>query len=282
MTDDRGPWYLLTGLIIGFLLGFIYAWRIDRVEFVDTRPDMLSEAHRDQYRSLIASAYAATGNLVRAEARLALLGDEDPGGALAIQAQEAVVEGRPLEEARALGLLAVAFSQGNAVISSPPQASPTDTAPPPTGTPTTEPSQTASPSETPVLRTQSPTITPLPSRTPTPTAGAPFVVQQEPELVCNPASKNPMIIVEVFDASDQPVPGVEIIVLWEGGEEHFFTGLKPELGLGYADFGMGPGVEYAVRAGGGGELVSGISTAECEDDSGERYWGSWLVQYVQP
>lgn len=288
MTEDRGPWYLLTGLIIGFLLGFIYAWKIDPVVFVDTRPDVLAEEYRNQYRSLIAAAYAATGNLARAEARLALLGDEDPGGTLAFQAQQAVIDGRPLEEARALGLLAVALSQGNISVASPPLEAPTGSGeaspslPPPAATPTPTASLTPAPTDTPVLRTQSPTITPLPSRTPTPTAGAPFVLKQDPELICNPAMKGPMIIVEIFNAADQPVPGVEITVIWEGGEEHFFTGLKPELGLGYADFGMSPGVEYAVRAGAGGELAPDITPAECEDDSGQRYWGSWLVQYVQP
>ena len=33
-----------------------------------------------------------------------------------------------------------------------------------------------------------------------------------------------------------PYPSVELVVTWDEGEDHFFTGLQPELGLGYGDF----------------------------------------------
>jgi hypothetical protein len=86
----------------------------------------------------------------------------------------------------------------------------------------------------------------------------------------------------VQDASGQPAPGVEVVVSWDGGEDRFFTGLKPELGLGYADFSMTPGVDYSLRLAQGGDLVSGLATSECESSSGERYWGSWLLMFAQP
>ncbi|MBI1865988.1 MAG: HD-GYP domain-containing protein, partial [Nitrospirae bacterium] len=40
---------------------------------------------------------------------------------------------------------------------------------------------------------------------------------------------------------------IEIVVVWDAGEDHFFTGLKPELGQGYADFTMTEGVSYTLR-----------------------------------
>ncbi len=73
---------------------------------------------------------------------------------------------------------------------------------------------------------------------------------QETRLVCNTNQPEPLIQVELMDAAGQPVPSVELVVTWEGGEDHFFTGLQPELGLGYADFTMQPEVVYSIQSGG--------------------------------
>ena len=87
MREERGSWYLLTGLIIGIVLGLVYAWIIDPAEFVDTTPETLHDANKDVYRSMIALSYQSTGDLARAQARLNLLGDEDTAMSLSEQAQ---------------------------------------------------------------------------------------------------------------------------------------------------------------------------------------------------
>lgn len=69
---------------------------------------------------------------------------------------------------------------------------------------------------------------------------------------------------------------------WNGGEDHFFTGLKPELGLGYADFVMTPKVIYSVHLADGGQAVGDLTAAECVADDDSRYWGSWFLTFVQP
>ena len=43
------------------------------------------------------------------------------------------------------------------------------------------------------------------------------------------------------------MPGVKIIVSWDGGEEQFFAGLKPELSNCYADYIMTPEMEYTIQ-----------------------------------
>jgi hypothetical protein len=88
--------------------------------------------------------------------------------------------------------------------------------------------------------------------------------------------------VEVQDASGQPVPGIEVVVTWEGEEEHFFTGLKPELGLGYADFVMTPDVVYTLQLAAGGQPANDITAAKCLSEDGDRYWGSWMLKFIQP
>jgi len=204
MSEERGPWYLLTGLALGVALGLLYAWVIQPVEYTNTAPASLRADFKDQYRALIAAAYLANGDLVRARARLQLLQDDDLYRALAEQAQRTLAGGGDLQEARALGLLAVALGQAppdstvtpslSAAAQETRSVSPTLTealAPPlsasPTGLSTATPVSTAlspltlspSPAVSPTLTPALITLTPLPTRTSTPTPGAPFVLKSE-------------------------------------------------------------------------------------------------------
>jgi len=91
-----------------------------------------------------------------------------------------------------------------------------------------------------------------------------------------------LLQVLVEDQSGAPLSSVEAIVTWDGGEDHFFTGLKPELGNGYSDFVMTPGVVYTIRLAEGSEIVLDLTPSECETPSGSRYWGSWLLRFARP
>ena len=282
-SEKRGNWYLLTGLILGVVFGLVYAWVFSPVEYVDAGPNTLREDFKDQYRLLVALAYQADNNYARAQARLNELKDPDIARTVAMQAQRFLADGRPEAETRSLGLLAVALGEG---------PTPVVTLPTETFSPTPTASQTPTPvvmeptsSQAPVTgeapsaaNTLQPTTTPLPTRTPTATPGEPFLLREQ-NLVCNPGMTTPLIQVEVFDAADQQVPGVEVIVNWDGSEEHFFTGLKPELGLGYADFAMTSGVTYVLRLADGGQPVPNLTPAECEGEAGTRYYGSWLLVF---
>lgn len=286
MIKNRGPWYLLTGLVIGVVIGLLYAWTVQPVQYTNTTPASLRPNFKDQYRSLIALAYLTNSDMVRAKARLELLKDEDAYQALAEQAQRTLAEGGFLQEARALGLLAASLGQGSATVDPNPQSSqatPSDEteSPASSGTPAT-PSLTPSPTTTSQLtKTPGDTFAPLPTHTPTLTPGAPFVLLSR-DLVCDPNLEEALIQVLARDAADQPVPGVEVVVNWEGGENHFFTGLIPELGLGYADFSMTASTTYTLRLAEGGEPITGLTPSECESGGGKRYWGSWRLIFSQP
>jgi len=310
--DRRGPWYLLTGLVIGAILGVMYAWIGQPLQYTDTKPSSLRAEFKDQYRALIASAYMANGDLLRARARLDLLRDADVYTVLAEQAQRTLAGGGAvnINEARALGVLAVAIGQPS------PQGAPS--APPAAGAPSPSPvvpatdspvlsatpiltvTQTTGPTLTPSLTRPGPTraasITPLPTRTFTPTPGSPFALQSE-ELSCpvaspagtpgteqpaSPVQAEPLIVVQAYDAAGQGVPGVQVIVSWDGGESRFSTGLKPELGLGYADFSLTPAVVYTLRLAEGGQIIPDLVASECQAEDGSRFWGSWVLIFKQP
>ena len=317
----RGPWYLITGFVLGAVLGLAYAWVADPIEYLDTAPISLRADFKDEYRALIASAYVANGDLARAESRLALLGDGDPARVLAEQAQRAMAEGQSPQNAQALGLLAIAVGQG--LIPVPVTAIPSDT---PSSDPSSTDPVTLTPAVSPTLMTTItstatltstntleadvtatlennpgagepatqtlaategatqnpvPSGTPLPTRTPTATPGAPFVMREQ-TFVCDQNLRDPLIQVSVEDTDGRPVPGVEVVVNWEDGENHFFTGVKPDLGMGYADFVMTPSVVYSLRLVAGGEILPDLTPAECETAAGSRYWGSWLLKFEQP
>jgi hypothetical protein len=124
-TMKRDAWYLLTGLILGVILGLFYTWVIDPVVYETTLPANLREEDKNTYRHMIAQVYAAAGNLERAALRLEVLADDDPVYALGAQAQKSLAEGHP-DEARALALLASALQES------------TDSLIPPTSTETRE------------------------------------------------------------------------------------------------------------------------------------------------
>jgi hypothetical protein len=308
--EERGSWYLLTGLVIGIVLGLLYAWIISPIEYVDTTPNTLRSDYKDTYRLSIALAYQANGDLARAQARLNLLKDEEPALALAEQAQSHRAQGGTADEAQALANLAAILGQAPVAFTASPI--PTDTQLPPTETPTLtlSPTETDTPTPeftptathtitptatlTPTLgpshtptrtplatNTPVPTRTPLPTRTATPTLSPPFVLDKQIQ-VCNPNLNEPQIQIFVNDGAGLGIPGVEITITWDEGQEKIFTGLKPEIDLGYADYVMTPEVTYTLQVSGGGQIIPDLFTPECEDDDIGRYWGSWRLIFKHP
>ncbi|MEN6435711.1 MAG: hypothetical protein ABFD58_07845 [Anaerolineaceae bacterium] len=275
MNEKRGYGFLITGLLVGLILGLAYAWFIDPVSYSNTSPSTLREDFRDQYRLLIARSFAYNQDLGRSAARISLLGDEDPQQALVSQAQKLVANDGKRSDAEALAALANALG----------------------GLSNTDPTPTINsnhPSETPVLAT--PTVdtenairtatlqpvtegkTPVPTFTPragvtlNPVVNLPFVLDEN-EVVCNPNIPERLLQVEVLDENENPLAGVRITVTWEGGEDIFFTGLHPEMGPGYADFEMSQGIVYSVKVGDSSKPVTGLWVTSCSRDDGTSYLG---------
>ncbi|UYN90046.1 MAG: hypothetical protein KIT08_02130 [Anaerolineales bacterium] len=245
----RPPLYLLTGLVIGLLLGCILSFIAFPLQVASVGPSHLAEEHQDQYRLMIALAYASSGDISRAQARLAQLGDADPARALSAQAQLALGNSATQREARALASLArdldtfQASAQSTSVAIHTPNPDDVDAAP------------------TPFVADEGGVYT-LSSR----------------ELLCESSEAPPLVKLFIFDENGQAQAGVRIAM--HDGEEssEFFTGARPEFGPGYAEYEMTPGNTYILSIA-GTETLAGLQPAACITDAGDPAWGAWLLLF---
>ncbi len=292
----RFPWDILLTLLVGMGLGLAYAWVISPWRVFDSDPVALRADFKDQFRSAIAASFHATGNLPRSQARLSLLGDSDSDAALNSQAQRMIARGE-FAQADQLAALAMALENetGPTVITTNtsedavaigPESSETFPAPPEelpfelTQTPEVlEPP----PEETQAAETQPVVLnpTPRPTWTPVPTLGAPFSLIAQDD-VCDATLPEGLLQVIVFNSSRRQVTGARIIISWENGEDQFFTGLKPEIGNGYADFVMSPNISYTLRLAAGSDIAEGLIAPTCQTPSGENFLGGIKLTFQQP
>lgn len=288
MNEPRGNLYLFTGLILGIGLGLLVAWVISPVRYVDTEPALLSPEVKEEYRKVIALAYQSSGDLGRAQQRLALV---DPGGSfqsLAAQAQRMLAEDTSSKEARALALLAADLNhpptadEVTAVGAA--SAQPTDeSGVSPTAEATRAAStetplavaavQTATPLPSPTVSpTPAPTFTPRPTATPRRALEAPFILKQKQE-VCGAEATPGLLQIFVTGSGGEPLPGVQINLTAADRQETFFTGLYPEIDPGYADFNMTAGEVYSLKVGDVSEVEDGIAIPSCG--------GGWRLEFEE-
>jgi len=278
MEGNRGNWYILTALILGLVLGLVYSWVIAPVSQVDTHPNLLRDDYKDIYRLLISRAYQANNNLPRAEARLELIGDKEPALALAAQAQRFLAESGDNEMALILANLSAAVQSAS---------KPIPTAPPPSSTPTPDSANgNSSSNQGNGQGAGSSTTTPaseiINSPTPSPTDSPPFILQDS-SPICDPTLGESLIQIIATDGSGKGIPGVTLeLSLGTDPKEVFYTGLKPELGLGYADYTAEPGLTYQLEIPESGLVLGEIEVPTCQTEAGDSYWGSWEIYITHP
>jgi hypothetical protein len=282
----RVPWDVFLALLAGLGLGLVYAWLISPLHVTNAAPLALRADFKESYRSAIAAAYAATGNLPRAQARLALLGDPDPLEALNAQAQRMLANNETLQQADEVAALALALENGPGSL---PASAPTqvleeipdvftETLPPPTLEVQFIFTETQQPIETQAVIVPA---TPRPTQTPPPTLGAPFTLTGQ-DSICDTNLPDGLLQVLVLNSNRRQMPGMEIVITWEGGGEQFFTGLKPELGNGYADYIMTPNITYTVQIASGSDVAAGLTPPTCQSPSGEAFFGGIKLTFQQP
>ena len=278
MNEKRGHWYLLTGLLLGGLIGLAIVTLLVPVNYVDTEPYALRPVDRDLYRKMIAKAYLVEADNARAFSRLALLQDVSSADALVAQAQRELGAGGSEADSRALALLADVMREGNIQITPLPVLLATET-PTPQSSPTAKATQQHTPTHSAATATPGVTITPLPSATTQPTLGILYGLIDQEEI-CEAGAAGGEIQVFVLDRSGKGAAGVRIEVsIPAGGAEAFFTGLHPEVDPGYADYLMTEGMTYNLRVGETGQLIQNLSIPQCKDDKNQPYAGSIRLRF---
>ena len=288
----RIPWDILIALLIGLGLGLAYSWLISPSGITNTNPTALRSDFKDQYRAMIAASFLADNNLPRAESRLALFNDPRTVDTLNSQAQRMIASGE-FTTADQLAALASALNNGYAEVPVPtPTAKatnassnndPTITLPPPPEELPFQITETPQALDLPTSETQTVIINPTarPTRTLIPTAGVPFALATQ-ETVCDSTLPDGLLQVMIFNTSHRQVAGAKIIISWDIGEEDFFTGLKPEIGNGYADYIMTPSITYSLRLAAGSDVVSELTVPTCQTPSGETFLGGIKLTFQQP
>jgi hypothetical protein len=263
----------IIGLIIGAAAGLYYAWIVEPVVFTEASPARLNDRFQDEYVLLISQSYEADGDLEKAKERLIALGDPNVAERVANHFEESLRRGEPATVLKSLAILASRLGIQNPGISA--------FAPLPTSTPFSVSAATSTGTDTQIQETQEPTTTPRPTLTPTPAPSATLVPAfrlLNREQLCDSFVPIERIEVIAVDSFLEPLPGAEVLVTWEDGSDHFFTGFQPELGLGYGDFAMNPGVIYTVEMADGSQLVGDLSIVQCDTFGGEQN-GGWRLTF---
>lgn len=310
-SRERRPrrWILLLAPILGLAagggVGLLVGWVLWPVEYTDVAPDSLYPAQRQEYILLIAQSYAYERDLEAAQAQMSALGDPAAvSGEIAALAERYVQEEPDSPYTKPMAQLALDLGHNRTVLVAyvfgvTPDATwtpaPTETqvstsTPAPTSTATAVPTETPIPTSTPQPPTPAPTgtatltPTPLPtwtpSRTPPPTRTPTVTPTPEPRFDvvemrrrCDLTQEQLMVLVR--DDKGEQLANVELLVRWDGGEDRFVTGLKPDVGLGYADFTLERGRSYQlVVIGAPSQVVQNIVAESCE---GTAYLATWQV-----
>ncbi|MFP4343951.1 MAG: hypothetical protein ACLFU8_04565 [Anaerolineales bacterium] len=281
----KSRWFLALGLILGLAGGLFYAWSINPVRYVDTYPPLMHRVYRADWIRMTALAYGATGNLERAELRLRDLSQEDIRTHLEDALEYAVASGRPLPVLQRMAGLAKRYGVDNPAVQIygeelarlTPRPSPTAAVPSPSPTPTLTPVPLPSPTTT-------PSPTPELSATLTATLPTAYTVEEQ-EIRCLPQpqiaisiSQEITVTVRGRDRLEvQGIPGVEVWLIWARGADRAITGLRPNVGEGYADFTVAPEETYNLYLTNpaGAPLIT-LRPEPCTGE--ERGWRSWLLQ----
>lgn len=157
-----------------------------------------------------------------------------------------------------------------------PLTSPTPTVgptlvPPPSKTPVPSPSPDPGP-----VTTAAATSTPV--LTVTAAAPRPFVLAGL-SAFCD-ATRPALLVVYVQERNGRGIPAMALRVHWAAGEDRFFSGLKPEHGLAYADFVMQPGRQYRIEMPGRAAPSREFATGACVDDDGAATLRSWRAVFL--
>lgn len=274
----------IAALLVGICLGLILAWAVDPTSAPDPA-GALRGVDPEQVAALVALAWAVDEDLVRATERLNELKPEgmaaaqymadmacrlastdfvtSPGGHAALRSMMNFY----LRDGRSgcADTLLPAFEEDSQelTVAGIPQVPDVTLVPPPSKTP--------APGPLPVLgltATVVPTVTAAPLRQ--------FVLSGLGSF-CD-AERPALLEVFVQERDGRGIPAMELRVHWGNDEDRFFSGLKPERGVAYADFVMREGHRYRIDMPARAESSQEFATDVCIDE-GETTLRSWRALF---
>jgi hypothetical protein len=274
-----------TGLILGIILGVTgglgFAWSSSPVEEFDTAPWQLKQEDKEKYVVAIILQWSYDGDLGSAINRLLdlkLKGD-DPIQQVAdiackLASSDYVNNNSGMRAIRTMiqfyelqgrtgcaEVLLPAYTPQAQITIVPPTATPT-VPPPPSKTPT--PQDAVRPSTTPFIVIVPTTPPQLDFR----------IVRLEPFCDVELAG---VIEVRVQQPNADPIPGQAVRVRWDGGQDTFLTGMKPERGMDYADYAMETGKGYTVEIPGRSNPSQPMNAVSCTTENGQESIQSYRV-----
>ena len=70
-------------------------------------------------------------------------------------------------------------------------------------------------------------------------------------------------------------------ITWKDGDQLFYTGLKPEINNGYADFEMTKGTTYSLRVGENGETITELGVPDCTAEGHPERTGGVILRFTE-
>ena len=287
----KARWLILWGLILGLAGGLVFAWVIAPPEYYNIYPPLMAREHRRDWIQMTALAYGVEGKGERTQLRLRGLAAEEVRQVTAQTLDAAAAAGRPIEVLRRLAKLAQFYGADTPAVRIYAEAE----------APVTPTSIAPTATSTPIPPTSTPTMTPLPA-TPTlfPTAmpsPSPYRVLTQTITCTTQARVSVALYISptiggTEDGEDppdrpEPLPGENVWLLWDEAADRAVTGMRPALGLGYADFEVTPGQTYKVYVGSatGAPLVT-LPIGPCplphdERASSEEGWTSYHLHVIR-
>ncbi len=256
MSSSR-TWYIFAALIsfiLGILFALIWAWGIVPIEFKNADLADLRAAVQDDYVRMVGLTYETDGNLEAAQRRLARLHLLNPAQTFTDLIERETRNPTNLATTDALIHLSQALGYKLPYTARRP-------APGPKGTPTT------------ILVVATPVA-----------AALSFSLLEHTPLTCADEPETARLRLFVRDAAGRDLPNIALEIRSGDASETVYTGLKPERGLGYADYDVLPG-KYTVRVleahqDAAINLVIGEPPANCRTDKGATPRG-WKLIFQQ-
>ncbi len=246
----RGPaiGLSLASVAAGFIIALFITWVIWPVEYTNADPSDLRSSYKEDYVRMISTAYQMDGNLARAKSRLAQLKLGNP-------AQFANTLASREKQPGKTALLNLSQALAGIPVSQRP--------------------------------TPGPTLGSLPTLALTPTREVPaFRLVERTLLSCADDAEAALLRVFVRDSQGRDLPDVGVEVRWSTGDDTIYTGLKPERGVGFADFEVVPDtysvtVQSYKSANVSSDTAAGLAVGEppanCRADRGTTPRGWKLV-----